>query len=114
MYGLTTRRKDSVSPGSGTRTPVADFGNAIVLRGTQADEELYFAEGLSSDEDLAQPQTNEGVDNKDISVVLEEEKSGIGWKFANQGMPAYAQCPYQKPQANRPTNRTQPSLTSGI
>lgn len=93
---------------------MADFGNAIVLRGTQADEELYFAEGLSSDEDLAQPQTNEGVDNKDISVVLEEEKSGIGWKFANQGMPAYAQCPYQKPQANRPTNRTQPSLTSGI
>jgi hypothetical protein len=85
MYGLPTQQSDdSLRPSSGTRTPVAGFGNAMVLSGARVEEELYLAAG-SDDEDL----TTMGKGRRELGLGtgagLEEGKSGIGWKFANQG-----------------------------
>lgn len=82
MYGLTTRRKSFASaPPSGARTPEARFGNAMVLSG-RTEEDSYFADG-SSEEDL-----NIHVQSRNTKaghLMLDEQKSGIGWKYANQG-----------------------------
>lgn len=81
MYGLATRRKgnDSSRPGSGSRTP----DTAMVLSGARVTEELgYEIDSLSSDDDL----TTIGSTGKRASTMeLTESRSGIGWKFANQG-----------------------------
>jgi hypothetical protein len=59
---------------------------AMVLSGARVTEELgYEIESLSSDDDLA----NMGSTGKGRQTLeLTESKSGIGWKFANQGEPA--------------------------
>jgi hypothetical protein len=81
MYGLATRRMgaNSSRPGSGSRTP----DMAMVLSGARVTEELgYEIDSLSSDDDLA----NMGSGSKGGQTMeLTESKSGIGWKFANQG-----------------------------
>ena len=106
MYGLATRRKvDSSRPGSGSRTPEM----TMVLSGARVTEELgYEIESLSSDDDLA----NTGSTGKGRQTMeLTESKSGIAWKFANQGKdtPSFSKC--------HSTNgslfyRPQPTLTS--
>lgn len=85
MYGLTTRSKITDRPyrSSGSRTPEEKSTNAIVWSG-RTEGNIYLAESgmeTSEEEDAAglrktyrQP------------AALDEEKSGIGWKFANQGM----------------------------
>ena len=81
MYGLATRRKDNVlsRPGSGSRTP----DMAMVLSGARIMEEMgYEIDSLSSDDDL----TNMASAGKRKPMMeLTESRSGIGWKFANQG-----------------------------
>lgn len=84
MYGLATRRKekDSSRPGPGSRTQ----DMSMVLSGARVTEELgYEIDSLSSDDDL----TNIGSTGKRPSTMeLTESRSGIGWKFANQGQPS--------------------------
>lgn len=52
----------------------------MVLSG-RVEEDLFFVNQSISDEDL----TAQTRDMKERHMVLDEEKSGIGWKFANQG-----------------------------
>jgi hypothetical protein len=89
MYGVATRRKSGDSRySSGSRTPEADYKNAMVLSArsgaVMGKEEMagYMIESLSvsSDEDL--PGTNK---RRGQGMELTESKSGIRWKFANQG-----------------------------
>ena len=56
---------------------------AMVLSGARVTEELgYEIESSSSDDDL----TNMGSTVKGRQTMeLTESRSGIGWKFANQG-----------------------------
>jgi hypothetical protein len=86
MYGLTTRPKvaDQSGLSSGSRTPEATFASAMVWSG-RAEGNLYFPEsavGTSEDEDSTQADRRKYRQ----TAVLDEGKSGIGWKFANQGM----------------------------
>lgn len=85
MYGLTTRSKitDRSFQSSGSRTPEGKSTNAIVWSG-RAEGDLYVTESgmeTSEEEDVARPERTYRQ-----SAVLDEDKSGIGWKFANQGM----------------------------
>lgn len=87
MYGLTPRPKSADSSGgsSGSRTPEAGYGNAMIWSRPRSDEELYFTESsveMSEGEDIAQTDKK----RRRQTVVLEESKSGIGWKFASQGI----------------------------
>jgi hypothetical protein len=59
----------------------------MVLSG-RVEEELYFADE-PSDEDLTAPARNAKGRQQ---MVLDEGKSGIGWKFANQGMEHSFNC----------------------
>lgn len=85
MYGLKPRPKsaDSSCPSSGSTTPRTILGSSMVWSGARAEGELYFAGGIeaSEDEDATQ------VDKRNFQQheVLDETRSGIGWKFANQG-----------------------------
>lgn len=88
MYGLPTRRKSADSrPSSGARTPEYTF--AMVLAGGQlADQDDmggFYPESLSnsSDDDLAP--ASSGKSRRTTGMELTENRSGIGWKFANQG-----------------------------
>jgi len=89
MYRLATRRKSADSkPTSGTRTP--EYASAMVLSGggtLNGEEDIagYFVESLSisSDEDI--PQTSTGKGRRTSGMELTESRSGIVWKFANQG-----------------------------
>jgi hypothetical protein len=86
MYGLTTRSKITDRPfqSSGSRTPEGKSTNAIVWSG-RAEGDLYVTESgmeTSEEEDVARPERR----TYRPSAVLDESKSGIGWKFANQGM----------------------------
>lgn len=89
MYGLATRRKSADSrPASGARTP--EYASAMVLSGagalsTEEDIAGYLVESLSisSDEDVPQKSTSKG--SQPLGMELTESRSGIGWKFANQG-----------------------------
>lgn len=54
----------------------------VLSGGLEAD--LYFADEGSSEEDLNIQMRS----RKARQLVLDEGKSGIGWKYANQGMPA--------------------------
>lgn len=96
MYGLANRRQalpaesrpSSGESSSGTRTPEAAYTNALVLSDTRtvvADEEVtgYFVESASSDDDSTPDVSRR--ERKNTSTELAESKSGIGWKFANQG-----------------------------
>lgn len=96
MYGLTTRRKPAPSASadsrpssgstSGSRTP--EYTSAVVLSGSRAMAEAdisgYFIESASSDED--RPPALERKERSGQGMELTERKSGIGWKFANQGI----------------------------
>lgn len=93
IYGLTSKRKyaDSrpstgSSASSGIRTPDVGYTSAMVLSDRQAaDEDMagYYVESVATSDD-------EGSQTKTIKerqrVELTENASGIGWKFANQGM----------------------------
>jgi len=88
MYGLATRQK-SIASGSGASTPETGYASAMVLSGTRATtrsdgEEMsgYFIEQIPPGEDLPQVTMNKTRQ----SLELPESKSGIGWKFANQGL----------------------------
>jgi hypothetical protein len=57
----------------------------MVWSGTRADEEFYLSESgieMSDEEDIQQTDRRK----RRQAMVLEEKKSGIGWKFANQGI----------------------------
>jgi hypothetical protein len=96
MYGLANRRKSaqtdsrpsSGGSSTGSRTPDGGYNTALVLshsRAMVAEEEVatYFAESASSDEDSsAEFRRRKG---KNVVMEVAETKSGIGWKFANQG-----------------------------
>ncbi|KAH9221435.1 hypothetical protein DL95DRAFT_356171 [Leptodontidium sp. 2 PMI_412] len=97
MYGMARKRKSAVSrpssgsstssASSGTRTPEAGYStSAMVLsdaRTMVADDGLvdYIVESASSDEETLTPRRR-GAQGMELS----ENKSGIGWKFANQGL----------------------------
>jgi len=88
MYGLTSREK-TVESRSGDRTPEMEYTSAMVLSGARgvmsADRDEmagYFSQQSSSDEDLAGTLSGK----KRQPIELSELKSGIGWKFANQGL----------------------------
>jgi hypothetical protein len=89
MYGLATRHKSADSrPASGARTP--EYASAIVLSGAAAlnnEEDIagYFVESLSTSSDEDMPQTSIGKERQTSRLELTESRSGIGWKFANQG-----------------------------
>jgi len=89
MYGLATRRKSADSrPPSGAQTP--EYTSAMVLSGagTLASEEDiagYLVESLSTSSDEDVPQTSTGKGRQTSRMELTESRSGIGWKFANQG-----------------------------
>jgi hypothetical protein len=56
---------------------------AMVLSGTRVTEELgYEIESLSSDDDLA---SMDATGKRGQTMKLTEVRSGIAWKFANQG-----------------------------
>lgn len=87
MYGSRPRPKsaDTSQQSSGSRTPDAGFGNAMVWSGEKAVEEFYLTEGsadMSEEDDMARTDRR----TRRQAVFLEEHKSGIGWKFANQGI----------------------------
>ena len=63
---------------SDTRTMVADDGLVD-----------YFVDTVSSDEETVMPRKGRTQD-----MELTENKSGIGWKFANQGKPSALQARY--------------------
>jgi len=97
MYGMARKRKLAVSrpssgsstssASSGMRTPEAGYStSAMVLSDTRAiaaDDGLmdYFVESASSDEETLTPRRRRAQ-----GMELSENKSGIGWKFANQGI----------------------------
>ncbi|KAK0129293.1 hypothetical protein ONS95_001226 [Cadophora gregata] len=96
MYGISRKRKVSVSrpssgsstssASSGMRTPEQGYTSAMVLsdaRNMMADDGVvdYLVESASSDEDTSMPRAG-----RNQRLELTENKSGIGWKFANQGL----------------------------
>jgi hypothetical protein len=86
MYGLTTRPEiaDLSYTSSGSRTPETRFANAMVWRGPRMGGNLYCTESrveTSEEEDAAQSDRRKYRQ----AALLDESKSGIGWKFANQG-----------------------------
>ena len=85
MYGLATKRKGTQS---GSRTPEMGYTNAMVLSGSRdvvsrdgSELEAYSVESMSSEEDLTQSTNRRRQQTMDLS----ESKSGISWKYANQG-----------------------------
>lgn len=88
MYGMSARRKSTGSR-SGATTPETGYTSAMVLSGgshalmtTNRDEMAeYYIEGMSSDEESNQATSSKERKPKELS----EAKSGIAWKFANQG-----------------------------
>lgn len=91
MYRLGTRRKSadsrpSTSSSSGSSTPGA-YTSAMVLsnlKDLNGDDKLvYYGEG-SGDENLSGTSTPR--ERRASRLELTEVKSGIGWKFANQGL----------------------------
>jgi hypothetical protein len=89
MYGLATRRRSADSrPASGARTP--EYTSAMVLSGSKTlvgEEDIagYFVESLSTSSDEDTPQTSTVNERRASGMELTESRSGIGWKFANQG-----------------------------
>lgn len=96
MYGLTSRRKNvdsrpstGSSASSGTRTPDVGYTSAMVLSDgrTMADEDMagYYVESVTTSDDEGL-QTKTSKERQSQRVDLSETASGIGWKFANQGI----------------------------
>lgn len=96
MYGLANRRKSvpeqsrpsSGRSSTGSRTPDGTYTNALVLsdaRTRVANDEVagYLVESASSDEEST---TDLRTKRRDAGMEIAESKSGIGWKFANQGL----------------------------
>ncbi|KAG4413647.1 hypothetical protein IFR04_013225 [Cadophora malorum] len=96
MYGMSRKRKPAAlrpssgsstsSASSGIRTPERGYTSAMVLSDTRtmmADDGLvdYFVEHVSSDEETVMPRKG-----RTQNMELTENKSGIGWKYANQGL----------------------------
>ncbi|KAG9244213.1 hypothetical protein BJ878DRAFT_507325 [Calycina marina] len=72
------RRKPSVSaPESGSHTTIAEVDDAMVLSGARLEASLYFTDNGSGSESSTPHRTSRKV---------VEDASGIGWKFANQGL----------------------------
>ncbi len=97
MYGLAHRSRfapaelstSSGGSSTGSRTPDGAYTNALVLSDTRTmvtEEEVagYFVENASSDEESTAG--FERRKRKNTMTEVAESKSGIGWKFANQGM----------------------------
>ncbi|CZR67046.1 uncharacterized protein PAC_16945 [Phialocephala subalpina] len=95
MYGLASRRKSAderpstgSSTSSGTRTPDGGAGfGAMVL----ADQELgmtdyYTVESVGTSDDEGNSKGPKDAQRQERRVELSEGVSGIGWKFANQGL----------------------------
>ncbi|RDW79431.1 hypothetical protein BP6252_04069 [Coleophoma cylindrospora] len=86
MYAMASRRRITRS---GSSTPDTGYTSAMVLSGGSralmptGEEAMseYYIEGMSSEEDVPR-----GPRNKRQSVELTESKSGIAWKYANQGL----------------------------
>ncbi|KUJ17176.1 uncharacterized protein LY89DRAFT_685106 [Mollisia scopiformis] len=97
MYGLASRRKSAgsrpstgSSTSSGTRTPDVGYTSAMVLsegRTMMADEDIagYYVESVSTSDDEGL-QSKAGKERQPQRMELTEGASGIGWKFANQGL----------------------------
>lgn len=89
VYGMAARRKAPDSrPASGSRTP--EYASAMVLSGAgmlNSEEDIagYFVENLSSSSEEDVPQTSTSKGRQPLGMELTESRSGIGWKFANQG-----------------------------
>ncbi|KAL2060906.1 hypothetical protein VTL71DRAFT_8958 [Oculimacula yallundae] len=95
MYSMARKRKplmsrpssgsSTMSNSSGMQTPDGRYTSAMVLSdtpGMTADDGLvdYTVESASSDEDTSSPRKKRAQ-----GMEMSENKSGIGWKFANQG-----------------------------
>ena len=92
MYGSVARRKSTASdsrPNSGMRISDAGFTSAIVLSGAREEEVAEYIVESASDEDASRPGTGEG--RQPGEMELTESSSGIGWKFANQGVEIHSQ-----------------------
>lgn len=93
IYGLSkfadSRASSIGSSTSGTRTPDGAYTSAMVLsdRQAMAEEDMagYYAESVGTSEDEAL-QTKASRERQPQRVDMTENASGIGWKFANQGM----------------------------
>ena len=91
-YGSTRWKSPSGAPSSGSQTPEMGCTSTMVLRdlpdGVSSDgEEMegYFVEQASSVEDLSIENTPSQTPRSRQTIDASESKSGIGWKFANQG-----------------------------
>lgn len=94
-YGLANRhraapidsRPNSAVPSTGFQTPDGEYTNALVLSNPNgmADEDNagYSGESTSSDEDTITGYRRSN--SKHQGIEMAETKSGIEWKFANQG-----------------------------
>lgn len=90
MYGMASIRRKCNSSGSTTPETEGGYTSAMVLSGgsralvsTNEDEMAeYYIEGISSEDDQSQAPTPKTRQSMDIS----ESKSGISWKYANQGL----------------------------
>jgi hypothetical protein len=77
-----------------------EYASAIVLSGAAAlnnEEDIagYLVESLSTSSDEDMPQTSTGKERQTSRLALTESRSGIGWKFANQGIdPCESLYPY--------------------
>jgi hypothetical protein len=56
------------------------------LLNSEEDIAGYFVENLSTSSEEDVPQTETGKGRQPSGMELTESRSGIGWKFANQGM----------------------------
>jgi hypothetical protein len=87
MYGLTTRPRIAGSSyqSSGPQSPDSTIAGTMLWSRPSVEGSLYFTEAdmeYSEDEDIAQV----GKRKSRHTVILDESRSGIGWKFANQGI----------------------------
>lgn len=86
MYGLTTRPRiaDPSYSSSGSRTPDATFAGAMLWSGPGVEKNLYFPEGAMEESEEAIAQMDKM--RRRQTMILDENRSGIGWKFASQGI----------------------------
>jgi len=75
-----SRRSSISATGSGSRTPIAGIDNAMILSNARLEDSLHITECMS-DEGASTPP----LGSKRRQLVT-DEKNGIGWKFANQGI----------------------------
>ena len=85
-YGLTTPRiADPSHPSSGLRAPDSTLAGAMLWSSPEVEGNLYFAErGVETSEEEAIAQMDKMKYRQ--AMILNENRSGIGWKFASQGI----------------------------